>query len=202
MVFPRNGRTIKIPVKKVALGLPAAEAASRPLLTGSTHPDPLGTLPAPREETGNAEAVTGVSVEVAAGIEAERAAIESVRQRLQRQAEAQVQQERRRLLTRLLAVADNLERALAHADGNDPLRAGVALTLKDLRGQLAQEGVAPIHALGATFDPHLHEAVTTDGSGGDAVVEVLQTGYTLDGQLLRPARVVVGRRLTVPLAPG
>ncbi len=193
MIYPRNGRTIKIPVKKVAPGLPAAEAASRPLLTGSTHPDPLGTLLAPREEIGNAEAGAEVSVEVEAGVEAERAAIESVRRRMRRQTEAQVQQERRRLLARLLAVADNLERALAHADENDPLRAGVELTLKDLRGQLAQEGVAPLQALGATFDPRLHEAVATDGSGGDAVVEVLQTGYRLDGQLLRPARVVVGR---------
>ena len=98
------------------------------------------------------------------------------------------------MLLRLLTVADNLERALDHADADDPLRAGVQLTLNDLMKQLAQEGVEPIQTLGQPFDPHVHEAVATDGSGGDRVIKVLQTGYTLNGELLRPARVVVGRR--------
>jgi molecular chaperone GrpE len=117
----------------------------------------------------------------------------AVRRRIEHRAQQQIQEERARLLNRLLGVADNLERALAHAATDDPLRAGVQLTLHDLINQMAQEGVEPIQALGQPFDPNLHEAVATDGTGGDRVVKVVQTGYTLDGELLRPARVVVGR---------
>jgi molecular chaperone GrpE len=122
-----------------------------------------------------------------------QAEAENVRKRADRRAEIQIQRERRRLLTHLLTVADNLERALVHADGDALLHAGVKLSLDDLRAVLAQEGVAPLEALGQPFDPNLHEAVSTDGSGGDRVAQVLRTGYTLDGELLRPARVVVGR---------
>jgi molecular chaperone GrpE len=96
------------------------------------------------------------------------------------------------LVNRLLSIADNLERALAHADSKDPLYAGVRLTFDDLMEQLKKEGVRPIPALGRSFDPNLHEAVATDGSGGNTVVKVLDTGYMLNGNLLRPARVVVG----------
>jgi len=95
----------------------------------------------------------------------------------------------------MLSVADDLERALSHADKTDPLRAGVELTLGSLLKQLRQEGVEPIQALGQRFDPNLHEAVASDGSGADQVVKVVRAGYNLDGELLRPAQVIVGRVL-------
>ena len=160
--------------------LPALEEETRPLLAGPEDP---------QEAVVESEAEFTDWKEQAALWQAEA---ENVRARAARRAEARIQEERRRLLTRLLTVADNLERALAHADGNDPLRAGVRLTLDDLKGQLAQEGVEAIQALGQRFDPTLHEAVATDGSGGDRVVKVLQTGYARNGELLRAARVVVG----------
>jgi molecular chaperone GrpE len=186
-MYQRNGRTIKIPVRKVGHQLPAVEEEPRSLVEGRDNCQ---------------EAVVEANAEVEAEVtdwkeRADRWQAEAVnvRQRAERRAKAQIQQERRRLLMRLLMVADNLERALAHADEVDPLHAGVQLTLEDLRGQLAQEGVQPIPAVGQRFDPAIHEAVATDGSGGDAVVEVLETGYTLEGELLRPARVIVGNRI-------
>jgi molecular chaperone GrpE len=115
-----------------------------------------------------------------------------VRRQAEHRAESQVNEERNRLLSRLLVVGDNLERAMAHADGDDPLYAGLRLIFDDLLAQLKTEGVEPISALGNAFDPNLHEAVTTDGTGGHTVVKVLQTGYVRDGELVRPARVVVG----------
>jgi len=118
-----------------------------------------------------------------------------VRRRAERQARFQIEQERDRLLKRMLSVADDLERALSHADKTDPLRAGVELTLGSLLKQLRQEGVEPIQALGQRFDPNLHEAVASDGSGADQVVKVVRAGYNLDGELLRPAQVIVGRVL-------
>jgi molecular chaperone GrpE len=116
-----------------------------------------------------------------------------VRRQAAHQARFQTKQERERLLKRMLSVADDLERALLHANENDPLRSGVAITLNDVLGQLRQEGVEPIQVLGHRFDPNLHEAVASDGSGGDQIVKVVRTGYVLDGDLLRPAQVVVGR---------
>jgi molecular chaperone GrpE len=118
-----------------------------------------------------------------------------VRRRAEHQAKQQIGQERDRLLKRMLSVADDLERAISHADKTDPLRAGVELTRNGVLKQLCQEGVEPIQALGRRFDPNLHEAVSTDGTGVDHVVKVLRTGYSLNGELLRPAQVVVGRLL-------
>jgi molecular chaperone GrpE len=196
---PGNGRTIKIPVRTVTRQLPPAAETSRPLLA-QPHEDHQDVVEA-RPEVEARDAVEADALEweapqtrwpveeEAPRIEAERRA----RERIERRAELRIREERVRLLNRLLTVADNLERALRHADDNDPLRAGIELTLDDLRLQLAQEGVAPIQALGQPFDPNLHEAVAVDGSGGEEVVEVVQTGYTLHGELLRPARVVVGR---------
>jgi len=117
-----------------------------------------------------------------------------VRRQAAHQARFQTKQERERLLKRLLSVVDDLERALNHANVHDTLRSGVKIILNDVLGQLKQEGVEPIQVLGHKFDPNLHEAVASDGSGGDQVVKVVRTGYALDGNLLRPAQVVVGRR--------
>ena len=99
------------------------------------------------------------------------------------------------LVLRLLPVIDNLERALLTAQGkDDPLRRGVDLIHQQLRDALAKEGLAPIDAVGSTFDPHRHEAVEVRDVPGfeqGMVLEELQKGYTLNGRLLRPALVKV-----------
>jgi molecular chaperone GrpE len=122
------------------------------------------------------------------------AEIENARKRAERDAGAQVARRLRDFSTRLLDVADNLERALAHAPAGDALRPGVQATLQQLQAALRQEGVEAIPvAVGAPFDPQIHEAV--GGHPADVererVAEVTQTGYTFDGQLLRPTRVIV-----------
>jgi molecular chaperone GrpE len=119
---------------------------------------------------------------------------ENVRKRAERDAAALGARRVREFSASLLEVADNLERALAHAPPGDALRPGVEATLQQLQSALRQQGVEPIAAApGAPFDPQLHEAI-----GGhvadvahETVAEVAQAGYTFEGQLLRPARVVV-----------
>ena len=179
-----NGRAIRIPVRKVARQLPLTEDKPPPLLTAP-------------QDCREKEAETRTQYEEELASLRERASLwraeaSGIRKRSERRAETQIRQERQRLLHRLLTVTDNLERALAHSNRNDPLRAGVQLILDDLLAQLAQEGVVPILALGRRFDPTLHEAIATDGSSGDSVVEVVRTGYTLDGETLRAATVIVG----------
>lgn len=122
------------------------------------------------------------------------AALENKRKQAERDIALRVAERVRRYSTRMIEVADNLERALAHAGEGDPLYPGVRATLQQLQAALRQEGVEPIAAEpGAPFDPQVHEAITGYAAdvGRDTVAEITQTGYTLDGQLLRPTRVVV-----------
>ena len=122
------------------------------------------------------------------------AASENARKQSERDATMRVADRLRRFSLRLIDVADNLQRALAHAPEGDALRPGVQATLKQLQTALRQEGVMPILVEpGAAFDPQYHDAIGGHPAdvAHDTVAEVVQTGYTFDGQVLRPARVVV-----------
>jgi molecular chaperone GrpE len=98
------------------------------------------------------------------------------------------------VLRDLLPVVDNLQRALAAGGTVDDLKVGVELTLRQFTELLRQRGVVEVAALGAPFDPALHEAVArVDDATVEAptVVDELQRGYTIHGKLLRPALVRV-----------
>jgi molecular chaperone GrpE len=96
----------------------------------------------------------------------------------------------------LLPIIDNLERALQAAAQDDPLRKGVELIHKQMLEMLRKRGVTPIEALGADFDPNVHEAVTheeSDQHREGEVMEELQRGYKVGDRLLRPAMVKVAK---------
>ena len=98
------------------------------------------------------------------------------------------------LLSRLLPVLDNFERALAARAGEDGLRAGVQMIYRQLFDELRREGLRPVEALGQTFDPTIHEAVATTSDSGlppHTVVGELQRGYFFGDRLLRPSLVRV-----------
>ena len=113
----------------------------------------------------------------------------------------------------ILAVADNLRRAIETVPGEareqlgDTLRglvAGVEMTEKDLGTTLGRHGVKAVAPLDEVFDPHLHQAMfEVPGSGKPAgtVVQVLQPGYTIHGRLLRPALVGVAKNGPGEAAP-
>ncbi|HEY9085251.1 MAG TPA: nucleotide exchange factor GrpE [Candidatus Tyrphobacter sp.] len=104
---------------------------------------------------------------------------------------------RRTLLERFLPVIDNLERALASDSSGDALRGGIEQTLRGFEAALTAEGVRPIDVAGKPFDPRVAEAIGTatapDGVADDTVVSVAEKGYTLDDELLRPAKVIVAK---------
>lgn len=90
----------------------------------------------------------------------------------------------------LLPVMDNLQRAKSF-EGND---AGTALIMKQLEECFQKLGVEEIPAKGLPFDPNFHNAVMMDDSGEfpkDTVTDVLQSGYTLRGKVIRFAMVKV-----------
>ena len=121
-------------------------------------------------------------------------ALENKRKQTERDIMARIADRVRAYSERMIEVADNLERALSHAAADDPLYPGVRATLQQLQTALRQEGVEPMSVqAGVPFDPQKHEAISgfVADVSQDTVSEVTQTGYTLDGQVLRPARVVV-----------
>ncbi|MGH7747424.1 MAG: nucleotide exchange factor GrpE [Candidatus Dormibacteria bacterium] len=102
----------------------------------------------------------------------------------------------------LLPALDNLRRAVDHApEGtDDAFLSGVRMTVRQFEEALATLGVTPIDAVGAPFDPSLHEAVAGVESPeveNDTVVDELQRGYRLHDRVIRPSMV----RVAHPAAP-
>ena len=100
------------------------------------------------------------------------------------------------VVSELLPIIDNLERALQASSADDPLRKGVELTHRQMLDLLRKRGVKPIEALGADFDPNFHQAViheeSTEHREGEVMAE-LQRGYVVGDRLLRPAMVKVAK---------
>ena len=120
-----------------------------------------------------------------------QADFENYRKRAAREASAAGERAKSGFVRELLPVVDNLERALASAAENEQhLAAGVRLVHSELIAVLERHGVKQ-------FDPDWHEAMLTRPANEDAaagtIVEVLERGYRLNGQVLRPARVVVAQ---------
>ena len=104
----------------------------------------------------------------------------------------------------ILAVGDNLQRAIAAvppgAAETDPalksLIDGVAMTEREFLNVLERNGVKRIDAEGEPFDPHKHQAMTEvhdPNVVAGTVVQVFQPGYIIEGRILRPAMVVVAK---------
>jgi molecular chaperone GrpE len=155
--------------------------------------------PAPQqEESKELEALQAERDEYLALAQRTKADFENYRKRVARES-AEAEARGRAMLARsLLPVLDNLERALAAAEPIDRDTApnhlvhGVKLVYEELAGVLRGAGVESYEPTGEAFDPDWHEAMMTRPGEEGQVLEVLEKGYRLDGQVLRPARVVVG----------
>jgi molecular chaperone GrpE len=103
-----------------------------------------------------------------------------------------------RVLEDIFPVLDTLALAInAAKQPNADLKSlvgGVEMVLAQLRTALANHGLKEINPMGQPFDPHQHEAISHQPSksvNAEHVMEVVRTGYLLNGRLLRPASVVV-----------
>ena len=126
------------------------------------------------------------------------AEFDNYRKRIERERRAQAEQAVTDLLLELLLVVDDFDRALTvDADENaGPYRKGVELIHAKLHDLLRKQGVKPIEAIGADFDPNLHQAVAHEASPGHREGEVIgemSRGYTIGDRLLRPAMVKVAK---------
>jgi len=99
-----------------------------------------------------------------------------------------------RLISELIPILDDLERALSAAEQHQEaqLEEGVELVHRSLGALLQRYGVKPIETDGK-FDPHVHEALLSQPSAAEegSVIDVVQKGYKLGERVVRPARVVV-----------
>jgi molecular chaperone GrpE len=125
-------------------------------------------------------------------------------QNIKRRAEKDIDNARKYALEKfaseLLAVADNMERALEASDSENeqlkPLTEGIELTQKSLLDILAKFNVEQLNPLGEPFDPQVHQAMSmieSPDAEPNSVTLVMQKGYTLNGRLLRPAMVMVAK---------
>ena len=124
------------------------------------------------------------------------AEMDNFRKRQERMREDRVKRYKKDLLEKVVAVMDNLERAISYQDtmNREGLQQGMRMVQWQLSEILRSEGLTPVPALGQPFDPHIHEAVETveapDQPEG-MVVEEVQKGYMMGEEMLRPARVKV-----------
>jgi molecular chaperone GrpE len=137
---------------------------------------------------------------------------EDARARMRKELAKDAERSRRDVLIGLLEVVDNLDRAIdaARAAGResgdlsaealakaDPLLQGVEMVQQQFLAKLDGFGVKRIAALGAEFDPQLHEAVTSvpaaDEASDGRVLGVITHGYRIGDEVLRPALVAVGK---------
>jgi molecular chaperone GrpE (heat shock protein) len=127
---------------------------------------------------------------------------EEVRARLDRDFQRRVEEAKAEVFRRVLDVADEMDRALAAAEGDEAgaggsLSEGLRLIHRKLFAMLEEQGVERMELEGEPFDPEVAEALgvvpVDDPAQHDRVIHVVQAGYRMAGRTLRPARVQVGR---------
>lgn len=123
-----------------------------------------------------------------------QADFDNFRRRSRKDAEEAGQRANAELISTLLPVLDNFERALAMMQQSAD-RDGVEMIFKQLQQLLSNAGLQEIAAEGADFDPNLHQAVLQEEVAAERkgkVLMVLQKGYQIGDKLLRAAMVQVG----------
>jgi molecular chaperone GrpE len=128
--------------------------------------------------------------------------LEAVKARVERDASAVHEETRSKLVAELLPVLDNFDRAIAAAESNGDAPTvvdGVRMVRRQLENVLLGYGLARFDAVGAAFDPSVHEATNmiavADPHQDHRVVDQSEPGYMFGDRLLRAAKVVVGRHM-------
>lgn len=128
------------------------------------------------------------------------AELENARKRFAKERDDYVRFANEGLLEEIIYVIDNFDRALDHMNGTQKVESvleGIKMIQKQFHLLLEQRGVTKIEAAGKKFDPAFHEAVEhleSEESEDGMVIEEVQPGYLLNGRLLRPSAVKVGKK--------
>jgi molecular chaperone GrpE len=179
---------------------PANEAELDAAREEAAEESPQSPVPGPQDEGSDAEEdplskAQRERDDYLALAQRTQADFENYRKRAAKEAAAAGERARSGLVRELLPVVDNLERALRSAgEGEQHLAEGVRLVHSELIAVLERHGVEQFDPAGESFDPTVHEALSTrseDGAEPGLVLDVVEKGYKANGTVLRPARVVV-----------
>lgn len=126
---------------------------------------------------------------------------EAEKTNIRKRAEEQVIQTRKFALEGfargICEVCDCLEAALLAGSDSDKMREGVTLTLRKLSTVMEANGIRPVRPdAGASFDPALHQSIGVDANSrqpANTVAATVQCGYTINGRVVRAARVMVSK---------
>lgn len=168
-------------------------------MTPTNHDPMQDAVDAPDDapQIDEAEALRAELEQIKAQSLLERADLENQRKRMARELDNARRFANERLLGDLLPVLDSLEAGLANAPADDPLRAGLELTQRQLIRVAEINGLVTVTpAAGDPFDPERHQAMSMIDSPGiapGAIAQTFQNGYVLNERLLRPALVVVAK---------
>lgn len=169
-----------------------APAAAQP---SPAAPIPVEAAPAPAEE-----ALAAAKKEALANYDRYLRAVadlENFRKRTAREKQEQQQFGALHLMQGLLPVIDNLNLGLAAARQQADAKTiadGVTMVLGQFKDVLERHGLKEVNPAGQKFDPHLHESISHLPSAEvpeEHVLQVVRTGYTLNGRLVRAASVVL-----------
>jgi molecular chaperone GrpE len=175
---------------------PAPEEAVNPSQEIENVSIPLKEYAAQLEEIDDLKRKTD---EFSDGWQRERAEFANYRKRVERDREMERQNSKLDIIKKYLAVHDDFERAMKNLPPEGLQAAwldGLKLIDQKLKNLLEGEGIAPIPAENAAFDPALHEAISheenPDFESGQ-IIEVVQKGYTIGDRVIRPALVRVAK---------
>ncbi len=209
---PATRRKVRIPVRRGS-GTGRRAAGEEPGIEGEEPAEPGGRPPgeAAGGETAETDDIPEETEEMVPRDDFDhlkdrlvrlQAEFDNYRKRQARDFRRLSYQGKREVLQELLVVLDNFDRAESHmeepaAEGPEEVARGLMQTVNQLRGILKSQGLSEMDVRrDDPFDPTIHEAMMArqvEGIDGDKVMEVLQKGYLLNEELLRPARVVVGK---------
>jgi len=176
-------------------------------MSDKRHRDPAED--APDADSPSTDAPAAVAEATIADLQRERddyydrllrktAEFDNYRKRVEKSRREQADESVLSLLQDILAVVDDFDIALNvdAGEGGASYRKGVELIHAKLKDLLAKHGVKPIDAVGADFDPNIHQAViheeSPDHREGE-VIEELRKGYMIGDRLLRPSMVKVAK---------
>ena len=135
----------------------------------------------------------------------EKADLENFRKRLVKEKADAVQFANERLLKELVEIDDNMNRALNTPNTSlESLKEGVEMIQKQFATFLKNQKVEPVEAIGKPFAPSLHEVMTqleSEEHEENTVIQEYSTGYTLNGRILRSAKVVISKKPAEEIPP-
>jgi len=140
--------------------------------------------------------------EIAGGFRRKELELDQIRERIERDREKQLSNEKNRLFSMLFTPLDNLQASIRSVEripnsDSSALLEGLVNLQRTFTDALAAMGLERVDPVGETFDPHFHEALSTIpvSNSGDhnRVLDVMRVGYVSGGVVVRPASVIVGR---------